>query len=57
MQLQLGIVSNKLVSNRITLNNNTIHHIQHWLIFHKLRVIDGADGPAPTQPLSRVNEI
>ena len=34
-----------------------ILHIQHWLIFHKLRVIDGADGPAPTQPLSRVDEI
>ena len=33
------------------------HHIQHCLIFHKLRVIGGADGPAPTQPLSRVNEI
>ena len=34
-----------------------IHHIQHWLIFHKLRVIGGVDDPAPTQPLSRVNEI
>ena len=32
-------------------------HIQHCLIFHKLRVIGGADSLAPTQPLSRVNEI
>ena len=34
-----------------------IHYIQHWLIVHKLRVISGIDGPAPTQPLSRANEI
>ena len=35
----------------------TIHHIQHWLISHKLRGIGDVNGPAPTQPLSRVNEI
>ena len=33
-----------------------IPYIQHWLIFHKLRVIGDVDGPTPTQPLSRVNE-
>ena len=26
-----------------------IHHIQHWLIFHKLRVIGGVDDPAPSK--------
>ena len=43
MQLQLGIVSNKLVSKRITLNNNTELWIDIYIniIYHALQIFLG----------------